>query len=93
MSTVRAEERLSARVPPNVRDLISAAAQAVGATMNQFLVQSAVEKATEILERERVISLSARDAELVFDLMENPPEPSGALTEALRSREALLCSK
>lgn len=93
MSTARAEERLSARVPSNVRELIAQAAQAVGATVNQFLVQSAVEKATEILERERVISLSSRDAATIFDLLENPPQASDALKEALRSRESLLCSK
>lgn len=91
--TVKAEERLTARVPPSVRELIAQAAQAVGATMNQFLVQSAVEKATEVLERERVISLSSRDAQMVFDLMENPPEPSARLKEALRRRERLSCSK
>lgn len=93
MATPSVEARLSARVPPQVRDLISQAAEAVGATVNQFLVQAAVERATEILERERVIALSARDAQVVFDLLENPPDPSGALREALRSREGLLCSK
>ena len=93
MSTVKAEERLSARVPANVRDRIVLAAQAIGATVNQFLVQSALEKATEILERERVISLSSRDAKTVFDLMDSPPAPSNALKGALRSREALLCSR
>jgi uncharacterized protein (DUF1778 family) len=90
---VKADERLTARVPSGVRELIAQAAQTVGATVNQFLVQSAVEKATEILERERVISLSSRDAETIFDLMESPPEPNERLTEALRSRESLLCSK
>lgn len=90
---VKTEERLTARVPPNVRELIAQAAQAVGATVNQFLVQSAVEKATEVLERERVLSLSSRDAQKVFDLMETPPSPSECLKEALRNRESLLCSK
>ena len=85
MATARVEVRLSARVPANVRELIALAAQAVGATMNQFLVQSAVEKATEILERERVISLSSRDAQTVLDLMENPPEPNEALRACLKS--------
>lgn len=93
MSTTRVEERLSARVPPSVRELISQAAQAVGATVNQFLVQSAVEKATEILEKERVISLSSRDAQTIFSLMESPPEPNEELKRALQSRESLLCSR
>ncbi|MDW7710811.1 MAG: DUF1778 domain-containing protein [Deferrisomatales bacterium] len=91
MATPGVEARLSARAPPQVRDLIAQAADAVGATVNQFVVQSAVEKATEVLERERVVSLSSSGAEAVLALMESPPEPSGPLKEALRSRESLLC--
>ncbi len=93
MSTAKAEERISARVPSHVRDRIAMAAQAMGATVNQFLVQSAVEKATEVLERERVISLSSNDAKIVYALLDAPPAPSDALKSAVRSRKGLLCSR
>ncbi len=37
-----------------------------------------------ILEKERIIKLSAASAETVFALMENPPEPNENLKKAMR---------
>ena len=36
-----------------------------------------------VMEENKIV-LSPRDAEVIFDLMENPPEPSEALIEAAR---------
>ena len=80
-------------MPTAVYDRIVEAAQTVGATLNQFLVQSALEKADEILEKERVITLSSKAARTVFDLMENPPEPNERLKKAMRRGERVLCRK
>jgi len=76
-----------------VYEKICEAALAVGSTLNQFLVQAALEKANEVLERERVISLSAKEARSVFDLIENPPEPNDRLKKAMHHREDRLCRK
>ncbi|PIV06578.1 MAG: toxin-antitoxin system HicB family antitoxin [Syntrophobacterales bacterium CG03_land_8_20_14_0_80_58_14] len=62
-------------MPLEVYERIAAAAQTIGATLNQFLVQSALDKANDIFERERVITLSSRAAETFFGLIENPPDP------------------
>jgi uncharacterized protein (DUF1778 family) len=93
MTLNKIEERIPARMPLEVYERISAAAQAVGATLNQFLVQSALDKANNILERERVITLSTKAAETFFSLIENPPDPNGCLQEAMHQREALLCRR
>ncbi len=93
MARTIAEERIPARMPTAVYDRLVAAAQSVGATLNQFLVQSALEKANAILEEERVIKLSATSAEAVFTLMENPPEPNEYLKNALQSRKDTMCPK
>lgn len=93
MARTLAEERIPARMPTAVYDRVVEAAQAVGATLNQFLVQSALEKANEILDRERVITLSTASAKSVFDLMENPPEPNESLKAAMKRREEVLCQK
>ena len=87
------EERIPARMPPEVYERIAAAARTIGATLNQFLVQSALDKANDILERERVINLSTRAAEGFFDLIKNPPDPNDRLKEAMRQREILLCRR
>ena len=61
-----------------------------GATVNQFLVQSALKEAQAVIEREEVIRLSPRDWNWLLDLMENPPKPTPALTAAMkRYQEAL----
>lgn len=93
MARTIAEERIPARMPTAVYDRLVAAAQAVGATLNQFLVQSALEKANAILEEERVIKLSATSAEAVFNLMENPSEPNEYLKNAMQNRKETLCQK
>jgi uncharacterized protein (DUF1778 family) len=93
MAVNKIEERIPARMPLEVYERIAAAAQTVGATLNQFLVQSALDKANDILERERVITLSTRAAEAFFTLIQNPPDPNDRLKEAMRRREAVFCPK
>jgi uncharacterized protein (DUF1778 family) len=93
MAVNKIEERIPARMPLEVYERIAAAAHTVGATLNQFLVQSALDKANDILERERVITLSTKAAETFFSLIENPPDPNDRLKEALQQREALLCRR
>jgi len=68
-------DRISARVPKEVRERIEEAADLCGATLNQFLVQAAIEKADRVLERERVTRLSARDAEWLLSVLDQPPRP------------------
>ena len=56
----------------------------VGATVNQFVVQTALREAERIIEQERVIRLSARDAEKFIRALENPPPPNARLKAALK---------
>ena len=93
MALNKSEERIPARMPLEVYERIATAAQTIGATLNQFLVQSALDKANDILERERVITLSTKAAEAFFGLIENPPDPNDYLKEAMHQREALLCRR
>jgi uncharacterized protein (DUF1778 family) len=93
MALNKVEERIPARMPLEVYERIAAAARTVGATLNQFLVQSALDKANDILERERVITLSTTAADTFFSLIANPPIPNDNLKAAMNQREALLCRK
>lgn len=93
MPSTIAEQRIPARMPTVVYERLQEAAQAVGATLNQFLVQSALEKANTILEEERVIKLSAVSSEALFTIMENPPEPNEYLKNAMQYRKEMLCRK
>lgn len=82
--------RLTARVTPRVLETIAEAAALVGATVNQFVAQSAFERAQRILENERVIHLTDRDAQSILDALENPPAPTSALEKAVRRHTELL---
>jgi len=93
MAITKTEERIPARMPHDVYERIAEAAKTIGATLNQFIVQSALEKANGIIEQERTLHLSAQAAKTVFDLIENPPKPAGQLKKALQHRKKLLCLK
>jgi uncharacterized protein (DUF1778 family) len=85
------DARVVARIPPTVKETLQKAADLSGATLNQFLVQSALTAANQILETERTIVLSERDAQTVFDLLENPPTPNQQLLVAVDRHRAFIC--
>ena len=85
MATTTAERgRITARVPAQVQDTLELAAAMVGATVNQFMVQTALREAERIIEQERVIRLSARDAAMFIKALENPRPPNAKLKAALK---------
>ncbi len=84
------DARVVARIPSTVKETLQKAADLSGATLNQFLVQSALTAANQILETERTIVLSERDAQTVFDLLENPPTPNQQLLVAVDRHRAFI---
>lgn len=77
------KHRISARVPKPVRETLEEAAALSGATLNQFVVQAALKEAHTVLERERIIRLSRRDAEVFFKALERPAAPNTRLKKAV----------
>jgi uncharacterized protein (DUF1778 family) len=89
MPTLNDEKvRITARVPTEMRNALEEAAQLQGATLNQFVVQSAYQEAQRILERETVIRLSQRDAQKVFSLLDHSPKANKSLNEAVKAYRA-----
>ena len=80
-----AEKRFQTRMPYYVHEKLINAAALSGATLNQFVVQSALEKANSVLEREWVLKLTLRDAEKIFEVVDNPPPPNDRLIEAAKA--------
>lgn len=83
-SSTAKQDRIGARVPHEVYETLCRAAELTGATVNQFLVQSALKEAQAVIEREEVIRLSPRDWNWLLDLMENPPQPNAKLQAAMK---------
>lgn len=84
------DDRITARLPRAKRVIIERAAAVYGATVNQFIVQTALDRAGEILEREELLRLSERDAKTFLAALENPPEPSQKLIDALKAHTRLV---
>ena len=82
-------ERLEARVSPEQKALIQRAAALTGRSLTDFLVSSAQAAAEETIRTHQVIRLSARDSEILFEALLNPPEPNEALQEAARRHREL----
>jgi uncharacterized protein (DUF1778 family) len=59
-------KRITARVSENVRAALEQAAELLGSTVNQFMVQTAYQEAQRILERESVIRLSQKDVRKIL---------------------------
>lgn len=82
-SIVPKNERVTARISEEVKRLLTQAAELSGATLNQFLVQAALEKAQRMIEQENIIRLSMQDSAWFFNLLDNPPKPNAKLLQAV----------
>ena len=65
--------RLTTRITEHVQDTLQAATDLVGSTLNQFVVQAALEKAERVIESETTLLLTRREALRVFELTQAPP--------------------
>ena len=65
--------RVTARIDVNTQDLLARAAAISGiSSINSFVLNAAVEKAKQIIEREQSLQLSARDADLLMEALDRP---------------------
>jgi len=83
-------ERISVRVPENIHALLNRAAGALGSSMNQFVLQTAIDRAKQVVEDEQVIRLSTESSQQFFEALENPPAPNAKLRAAALAHRKLL---
>lgn len=86
-AVIAKNERITARISEEVKQVLAQAAELSGATLNQFLVQAALEKAQRMIEQENIIRLSRRNAEWFFNALENPPKPNAKLLQAVAAHQ------
>lgn len=82
-NSTKNDARVTARIPQQIKETLEQAAIASGSTLNQFIVGAALKEANKVLEAERRIELSERDAEKVFSLLENPTPANERLKAAV----------
>ena len=78
----RKETRLVARTSNEIQEFIQRAAVHSGATISQFLIDSAMEKARVVIERTEALNLSMAGADALLNVLDNPPKTSKKLLKA-----------
>ena len=75
-------KRLTTRITDHVQEKLQVAADLVGATLNQFVVQAALEKAEKVIESESTIVLTRRESLRLLEMIENPPPRNDKILQA-----------
>ena len=80
----RKDTRLVARTSIEIQEIIQRAADYSGTTLSQFLIESAMEKARNVIERTETLRLSMAGADALFAALENPPKANEKLLKAAK---------
>jgi len=83
----RHDATINVRVPTALRDLIDNAAAAVGKTRSDFILESARQRATDVLLDQRLFSLDADQHAAFMSALEAPAAPNQKLKD-LMSRKS-----
>jgi uncharacterized protein (DUF1778 family) len=78
--------RITARLSAEKQAVLQLAADLSGSTLNQFIVQSALQAAERVIEQEEVIrsiQLTVEESKRFFALLDEPPKPNEALQRAM----------
>jgi uncharacterized protein (DUF1778 family) len=77
--------RITARISAQVQEKLETAAEMLGSTLNQFIVQSALREAERIIAQERLIHLDSDATQAFLAAIDAPPQPNPALLAALQN--------
>ena len=78
------ETRVELRVTQEQKSLLEKAASLKGLSLSAYMLSHTLAVAREDIAAHEKLVLSERDWELFVSMVENPPEPSSALTEAIK---------
>ncbi len=82
---------VTARLPVSALILLEEATVLAGlSSLEDFLVQAAMEKAQRLIAEQRVMELSQRDMEAFYQALDNPPPPNEQLIAAFQRHQAML---
>lgn len=87
--TALKKQRIDLRLSDADKSMIEEAAAMTNQTITQFLVNSASERAAEVIERHRRLLLNEASWNQVMDAIENPPLPAEKLKRAARRLQTM----
>lgn len=79
--TIR-EERIEFRVRPETKDLLIRASELIGGNLTAFVLESAQQRAVEVIERYERLRLTDNDRDRLLAALEKPPAPAATLRKA-----------
>ena len=82
----KAEKTIQMRVQPQVRDVIDRAAAAMGKSRTEFVIESAHQRAIEVMLDQRSFELNAEQWDELMAILDQPPKPNAALKALMRSK-------
>lgn len=71
----RRDTTINMRLTVQMRDLIDSAADALGKTRSEFILDSARQQATDVLLDQRLFALGEADHAAFAEALDNPPAP------------------
>ena len=80
----RKDERVNLRVDARTKAMLVKAAEISGTPLTEFVVQTALERADRLVSQPKVTTVSNEEFFRVLDLIENPPEPTDYLVDAMQ---------
>jgi uncharacterized protein (DUF1778 family) len=82
----RRDSVVNVRMARQTRDLIDEAAEAVGKTRSEFMVESARTHAIDVLLDKRLFSLGTEQYDAFLKALDAPPPPNAKLKRLLKSK-------
>lgn len=83
-STPARGDRIDFRVNPETKELLVRAAALHGTSLTAFVLESAQERAVDLIERYERLRLTDRDRDRLLDALEQPVAPTEALRRAFQ---------
>ena len=88
---VKKSERIELRVNQENRSMFEPAAALTGTSVSSFLAMVARKAAEEIIERDRVVTLTAESYDMIVEMLANPPELNDRMKAAIeRSKHGVI---
>ncbi len=81
-------ERIDLRTSANTKRLIVKASALAGVSISTFMVNSAQERAQQMLAQHEALTLSAQDWDKFVSVIDNPPLPNPRLKTAMKKHLA-----
>lgn len=79
-----AKGSINLRIEASTRQLIDDAAEILGKTRTEFMIESARRQAIDVLLDQRLFALDAQRYDAFMDALDNPPPPGPKLRSLLR---------